>query len=173
MASDLESGPARQLCRSVPSHVKDPPVTLATGDLAGNVEPLAFTAPEDAEKDETASRAKVEGVEAAAAATEEVESPEGAGPGGKVVAPEGAAVMVEASENPEAERVAEAFAQAAERFAISEVAKVLQSAIAELKEKRRNASLKPRNTTQEEEEEDLGERGRGEMKWRGGVLGHT
>ncbi|KAM6061957.1 uncharacterized protein VSU04_008376 isoform 2-T2 [Chlamydotis macqueenii] len=159
MASDLESGPARQLCRSVPSHVKDPPVTLATGDLAGNVEPLAFTAPEDAEKDETASRAKVEGVEAAAAATEEVESPEGAGPGGKVVAPEGAAVMVEASENPEAERVAEAFAQAAESF--------------QLKEKRRNASLKPRNTTQEEEEEDLGERGRGEMKWRGGVLGHT
>lgn len=111
---------------------KDPPAALAAGDLAGDMETLAVIAPERAEKDATASQAEVEGVEKAVA-TGEVEIPEGAGPGGKVVTPEGAAaIVVEASENPEAERVAEAFARAAERIAISEVAKVLQSAIAEV-----------------------------------------
>lgn len=111
---------------------KGPPATLAAGDLAGDMEPLAVTAAEGAEKDATASRAEVEGAEKAAA-TGEVESPEGADPGGKVVTPEGAvAIVVEASENPEAERVTEAFARAVERIALSEVAKVLQSAIAEV-----------------------------------------
>lgn len=126
------SRPALRLCRPVLSPGKGPPATLAAGYLAGNGEPLAVTAPEGAGKDATASRAEVEGVEKAAT-TGEVESPEGAGPGGKVVTPEGAAVIVvEASENPEAERIAEAFARAAERIAISEAAKVLQSAIAEV-----------------------------------------
>ncbi|KAM6248143.1 uncharacterized protein M6G45_010135 [Spheniscus humboldti] len=125
------------------------------------MEPLAVTAPERAEKDATASRAEVEGAEKAAA-TGEVESPEGADPGGKVVTPEGAvAIVVEASENPEAERVTEAFARAVERIALSEVAKVLQSAIAELKEKRRSTWLKPRNTTQQEEDDWVKE---GEVK---------
>lgn len=108
------------------------PATLAAGDLAGGMEALVVTAPEGAEKDATASRAKVEGVEKATA-KREVESPEGAGPDGKMVTTEGAAaIAMEASENPEAERVAEAFARAAERIAVSEVAKVLQSAIAEV-----------------------------------------
>ncbi|KAM6059609.1 uncharacterized protein LJ206_014239 isoform 2-T2 [Theristicus caerulescens] len=150
---DKGSGPSLRLRRPVLSPGKGPPAALAAGDLAGDLEALAVTAPEGAEKDATASRAEVEGVEKAAA-TGEVESPEGAGPGGKADAPEGAAaIVVEASEKPEAERVAEAFARAAERIAISEVAKVLQSAIAELKEKRRSSWLKPRNATQQEEED--------------------
>jgi len=126
------SGPALRLCRPVLSPGKGPPATLAAGDLAGDVEALAVMAPEGVKKDKTASRARVEGVEKAAA-TGEVESPEGAGLDGKMVTPDRAAVIaVEASENPEAERVAEAFAWAAERIAISEVAKVFQLAIAEV-----------------------------------------
>lgn len=126
------SRPALQLCRPVLSSGKGPPDALAAGDLARDVEPLAVTAPEGAEKDATASRAEVEAVKKAAAAGE-VDSPEGAGLDGKVVTPGGAAAtVVSASENPEAERVADAFARAAERIAKSEVAKVFQSAIAEV-----------------------------------------
>ncbi|GAB0194531.1 hypothetical protein GRJ2_001918400 [Grus japonensis] len=164
MGTDRDKGsrPALRLRRPVLSPGKGLPATLAAGDLAGGVEALVVTAPEGAEKDATASRAKVEGVEKATA-KREVESPEGAGPDGKMVTTEGAAaIAMEASENPEAERVAEAFARAAERIAVSEVAKVLQSAIAELKEKRRSMWLKPRNTVQQEEEEDWVKEG--EMK---------
>ncbi|KAM6387194.1 uncharacterized protein J5M81_008823 [Pluvialis apricaria] len=152
MASDLGSTPALQLYRPVLSSGKGPPAALAAGDLARDMELLAVTAPRGAEKDATASRAKVEAVEKAAAPGE-VENPEGAGLDGKVVTPGGAAAtVVEASENPEAERVADAFARAAERIAKSEVAKVFQSAIAELKEKRRSMQLKPRNATRQEED---------------------
>ncbi|XP_025931267.1 uncharacterized protein LOC112970750 [Apteryx rowi] len=108
------------------------------------MEALAVTAPEGAAKDATASQDEVEAVEKAEA-TGEMEIPEGAGPCGKAITPERAAagqveaeaamVVVEVSEDLEGERVAEAFARAAERIAKSEVAKVLQSAIAELKEK--------------------------------------
>lgn len=91
------------------------------------MELLAVTAPEEAGKDATASQAEVEGAEKTAA------MPEAESPVGKMVTPEGAAaVVVGASENPAAERVAEAFARAAERTAVAEVAKVLQSAIAEV-----------------------------------------
>lgn len=96
------------------------------------MELLAVTAPEEAGKDAATSQAEVEGA-AKAAAMPEAESLVVAGLGGKVVTPEGAAeAVVGASENPVAESVAEAFARAAERIAVSEVAKVLQSAIAEV-----------------------------------------
>lgn len=111
---------------------KGPPATLAAADLTGDMELLSVTAPKGAEKAATASQLMVEGVEKAAA-TEEVESPEKAGPSGKMVTSEGApAIVVEAPENTEAQRTAEAFARAAERIAVSEVAKALQSAIAEV-----------------------------------------
>lgn len=111
---------------------KGPPAALAAGDLAGDMELLAVTAPEEAGKDATESQTEVEGAEKAVAVPE-VESPVGTGLGGKGVTPEGAvAIVAGASENPAAERVAEAFASAAERIAVSEVAKVLQSAIAEV-----------------------------------------
>lgn len=100
----------------------------SAGDLAGDMEPLAVRAPEGAE-DATASSAEVEGGDKAAARGE-VESPKGAGPGGK--GPQGAAAIVEETwEYPEAE-VAAACARAAERIAVSQAAKVLQSAIAEV-----------------------------------------
>lgn len=119
------SRPALRLC--CPQGRKNPPAALAAGDLAGNMELLAVTAPEEAGKDATASQAEVEGAEKTAA------MPEAESPVGKMVTPEGAAaVVVGASENPAAERVAEAFARAAERTAVAEVAKVLQSAIAEV-----------------------------------------
>ncbi|KAM6256882.1 uncharacterized protein LJ264_008195 isoform 1-T1 [Porphyrio hochstetteri] len=130
---DKGSGPALRLGRPVLSLGKGLPAMLAAGDLAGDMEELAVTVPEEAEKDVTVSQTKVEGVEKAAARGQ-MESPEGAGPDGKMAA----AVAMEPSENPEAERAAEAFARAAERIAVSEVAKVFQSAIAELKEKRRS-----------------------------------
>ncbi|KAM4769266.1 uncharacterized protein ACIQIH_012444 isoform 1-T1 [Cyanocitta cristata] len=131
---------------------KGPPAALAASDLAGDMELLAVTAPEEAGKDATESQTAVEGAEKAVAMPE-VESPVGTGLGGKVVTPEGAAAIVAgASESPAAERVAEAFARAAERIAVSEVAKVLQSAIAELKGKRRSMWIKPRNATQREED---------------------
>lgn len=111
---------------------KGPPVALAAGDLAGDMELLAVTAPEEAGKDATASQAEVEGAQKAAAMSE-AESLVGAGLGRKVIASEGAAaIVVGALESPAAERVAEAFARAAERIAVPEVAKVLQSAIAEV-----------------------------------------
>lgn len=117
------SRPAPALC--CPQGRKGP-----AGHLAGHMELLSATAPEKAGKDATASQAEVEGAEKA---MPEGESLVGTGLGGKVVAPEGAAVIVVgASENPAAERVAEAFARAAERIAVSEVSKVLQSAIAEV-----------------------------------------
>lgn len=126
------SGPAFQLSRLVLSSGKGPPASLAPSDLAGDMELLAATEPEGAERNATASRAEVERVERAAA-TGEAESPEEACPGGKVVTPEqAAAIVVETSENQEAGGDAELFARAAERIAISEVAKVLQSAIAEV-----------------------------------------
>lgn len=112
----------------VPSPGMGPPAALATGDLAGDMEALAVTAPEAAQKDATASRAEVDALKAAAVRGE-MESPKGS-PGGNLVNPDRAAV--EASENPEAERVAEAFARAAEKIAKAEVTKVLQSAIAEV-----------------------------------------
>lgn len=91
------------------------------------MELLAVTAAEEAGKDATASQAKVEEAEKTAA------MPEAESQVGKVVTPEGAAAtVVGASQNPAAERVAEAFARAAERIAGAEVAKVLQSAIAEV-----------------------------------------
>ncbi|XP_071612069.1 uncharacterized protein [Heliangelus exortis] len=152
MASHPGSGPAPRFYRPVLSPGMGSPATLAAGDLAEGLETLAVTAPEGGEKDAAVSRAKVEAVEKAAE-TRKVETPERAHPGGKVVTPE-AAVILEASEKPEAGGVAEAFARAAERIAKSEVTKVLQLAIAELKEKRRNMWLKPRNPTQQEEEED-------------------
>lgn len=133
----------------VPSPGMGPPAALATGDLAGDMEALAVTAPEAAQKDATASRAEVDALKAAAVRGE-MESPKGS-PGGNLVNPDRAAV--EASENPEAERVAEAFARAAEKIAKAEVTKVLQSAIAELKEKKRSVWLKQRNTIQPEEED--------------------
>ncbi|KAF4799400.1 hypothetical protein TURU_054728 [Turdus rufiventris] len=140
---DKGSRPAPGLC--CPQGRKGP-----AGDLAGHMELLSATAPEKAGKDATASQAEVEGAEKA---MPEGESLVGTGLGGKVVAPEGAAaIVVGASENPAAERVAEAFARAAERIAVSEVSKVLQSAIAELKGKRKNMWIKPRNTTQQEED---------------------
>lgn len=96
------------------------------------MELLAVTAQEEVEKDATASQAEVEGARKAAAMPE-AESLVGVGLGRKVVTSEGAAaIVVGASKNPMAERVAEAFARAAERIAVSEVAKVLQSAIAEV-----------------------------------------
>lgn len=115
-----------------PQGRKGPPAALAAGDLGGDMELLAVTALEEAGKDAIASQAEVEGTEKAAAMPE-AESLVVAGLGSKAVTPEGAAeIVVGASENPAAERVAEAFARAAERIAVSEVAKVLQSAIAEV-----------------------------------------
>ncbi|KAJ7406911.1 hypothetical protein WISP_130716 [Willisornis vidua] len=154
MGTDRDKGsrPAPRLHRPVLFPGKSPPATLAAGDLVRDMELLAVTAPEETGKDTTASQAEGERVEKASDAGE-VESPAETGLCGKVVTPEGAEeTVVEASENPEAERVAEAFAQAAERIAVSEVAKVLQSAIAELKGKRRSMWIKPRNTTQQEED---------------------
>lgn len=96
------------------------------------MELLAVPAPERAEENAPASRAEVGGGEGAAA-TGEAASPEEACPGGKVVTSEQATpTVVEASEKQEAGGDAELFAQAAERIAIAEVAKVLQSAIAEV-----------------------------------------
>ncbi|KAM9533388.1 uncharacterized protein ACIB01_012539 isoform 2-T2 [Guaruba guarouba] len=121
----------------------------SAGDLAGDMEPLAVTAPEGTE-DATASSAEVEGGDKAAARGE-VESPKGSGPGG--TGPQGAAAIVaETWEYPEAE-VAAACSRAAERIAVSQAAEVLQSAIAELKGKRSSTWLKPKNTTQQQEED--------------------
>ncbi|CAM9341524.1 unnamed protein product [Bubo scandiacus] len=145
---ERRSRPAPRPCGPVLS-----PATPAAGDLAGDVQPLAVTA---AEQHAAASPAKGDRAGNAVAAGK-VESPEGAGLGRRVLAPEGTAIAVEAAENPEAERVTEALARAAERIAMAEVAKVLQSAIAELKEKRRSTWLKPRNATQQEEEDRVKE----------------
>lgn len=120
---------ALRLHVAVPSPGMGSPAALATGDLAGDMEALAVTAPEAAQKDAAASQAEVDALKAATAVRGEMESPKGS-PGENVVNPDGAAV--EGSENPEADRVAEAFAQAVERIAKAEVTKVLQSAIAEV-----------------------------------------
>ncbi|XP_065543561.1 uncharacterized protein LOC136018345 [Lathamus discolor] len=121
----------------------------SAGDLAGDMEPLTVAAPAGAEE-AAASAAEVEGGDKAAARGE-VESPKGAGPGG--TGPQGAAAVVaETWEYPEA-KVGAACARAAERIAVSQAAKVLQSAIAELKEKRSSTWLKPKNTTQQQEED--------------------
>lgn len=119
---------ALRLHVAVPSPGMGSPAALATGDLAGDMEALAVTAPEAAQKDAAASQAEVDALKAAAVRGE-MERLKGS-PGGNVVNPDGAAV--EASENPEADRVAEAFAQAVERIAKAEVTKVFQSAIAEV-----------------------------------------
>ncbi|KAJ7423862.1 hypothetical protein BTVI_08190 [Pitangus sulphuratus] len=120
--------------------------------LQKDMELLAVVAPEETGKGAKAAQAEVEEVEKAAA-TGEVESSAGTGLCVKVVIPEGAKeTVVEATEKPEAERDAEAFAQAAERIAVSEVAKVLQAAIAELKGKRKSMWIKPRNATQQEDD---------------------
>lgn len=87
---------------------------LSAGDHAGDTETLL---PRGAEKDATASPALEE-----VTATREMESL-------KVANSDGA--VMEASENPEAEGIAEMI-QAAERIAKCEVAKVLPSAIAEV-----------------------------------------
>nr|XP_012947792.2 uncharacterized protein LOC101803678 [Anas platyrhynchos] len=150
MASELGSRAALRLHVAVPSPGMGSPAALATGDLAGDMEALAVTAPEAAQKDVAGSQAEVDALKAAAAVRGEMESLKGSS-SGNVVNPDGAAV--EGSENPEADRVAEAFAQAVERIAKAEVTKVLQSAIAELKEKKRSVWLKQRNTIQTEEED--------------------
>uniref|UniRef100_A0A803Y6I8 Eukaryotic elongation factor, selenocysteine-tRNA specific n=1 Tax=Meleagris gallopavo TaxID=9103 RepID=A0A803Y6I8_MELGA len=124
--------PGSRLCASPGMDIV---AALSAGDCAGGTETLL---PRGAETDVTASPALEE-----TAAAREVESLDVADPDEAVL---------EASENPETEGVAEII-RAAERIAKSEVAKVLQSAIAELTEMRRSAWLKPKNTTQQEEED--------------------